>query len=59
MTPTNQICRITLFFPVESDDKAIELKKKIGDVVADIPDVRFQFTIVNSPPPAEPDNGGR
>ena len=42
-----QICSITVMFPVESDDAAIAVKKKIGDAVSEIEDARIDFRITN------------
>lgn len=44
--PQNQVCTITIAFPVDSDDKAIEYKKKISSIVADIPEARVEFRIM-------------
>lgn len=48
-TETKQICRITLTFPVDSDDAAIEYKKKIAAIMADLPDSQIQFNLMNMP----------
>lgn len=45
-----QVCSIRIMFPVETDEKAIEYKKKIGDVLADIPQVRIEFSLMSRPP---------
>ena len=42
-----EVCSITLIFPVLSDDEAMSVKKKIGEVVSDIPDARIDFRIAN------------
>ena len=42
-----QVCSITVVFPVESDDAAIDVKKKIGEVVSDVEDARVDFRIMN------------
>jgi len=51
---TKEICSITVAFPVVSDDEAIDVKKKIGEVVKHIPDARVDFRIMsmvrNGPP---------
>ncbi len=44
-----EVCSIRIMFVVESDVQAIELKKKIAEVLADIPDVQTQFNISNMP----------
>lgn len=43
----NQICTITLVFPVDTDDEAIALKKKIDIAVSETPKVRVDFRIMN------------
>ncbi len=48
-----EICTITIVFPVASDDDAIEYKKKIGDVIKDIPDARVDFRIMTLGKPRE------
>ena len=45
-TEKKQVCSITIAFPAESDDEAIAVKKKIADVVADLPEVRIDFRIM-------------
>lgn len=45
----NEICTIRIMFPVESDDQAIDCKKKIKAVLGDIPDVNFQFSLTELP----------
>ncbi len=42
-----QVCTITVAFPVESDDDAIAVKKKITDAVSNKPDARIDFRIMN------------
>jgi len=46
-----ELCTIRIAFPVESDDKAIEYKKKISEVLSDIPQVRIEFSLNNVPVP--------
>ena len=46
-----QICTITVMFPVESDNEAMEVKKKIDDAVSDTKDSRVDFRIMNLGPP--------
>ena len=46
-----ELCTIRIAFPVKSDDEAIEYKKKIGDVLADIPQVRIEFNLTTVPVP--------
>jgi len=42
-----EICSIRIAFPVETDEQAIEYKKKIGDVLADIPNVQIHFSLMS------------
>lgn len=44
-----QICSIRIGFPVTSDEQAIEYKKQIGKVLADIPNARIEFSLVAIP----------
>lgn len=46
-TPPKEICTIRIIFAVETDEQAIEYKKKIGDVLADIPNVQIQFSLMS------------
>lgn len=49
MTTTNEICRMTLTFPVESDEKAIVIKKKIAEVLSELDDAQINFSLMNLP----------
>ena len=49
-TPPKQLCAIRIMFPVDTDELAIAYKKKISDVLADIPNVRVEFTLTSRPP---------
>ncbi|GAI98584.1 unnamed protein product [marine sediment metagenome] len=44
-----ELCTIRIIFPVESDEKAIEYKKKIADLLAEIPDAQIQFGLSSVP----------
>lgn len=50
-----EVCTIRIIFPVQSDEQAIECKKKIKEALGDIPDVNIQFSLMsvpaNMPPP--------
>ncbi len=48
-TESKQICRITITFPIESDDKAIEYKKKIASLMAEAAEAQIQFSLMNIP----------
>lgn len=52
-----EMCTIRVAFPVESDEQAIEYKKKIADVLAPIPDAQIQFGLMSLPTGAKPGNG--
>lgn len=47
-----EICTIKIMFPVESDEKAIEYKKKITDILSDVPDATIQFSLMAARLPA-------
>lgn len=53
--PKGEICTIRIIFPVQSDEQAIDCKKKIKGVLSEIPDVNVQFSLMdvpaNMPPP--------
>lgn len=49
--PKKEICTIRIMFPVESDEQAIEYKKKIAALLAEIPDAQLQFSLMNMPTP--------
>jgi len=53
-TPVKDICTIKIMFPVDTDEQAIEYKKKITDILADIPAAQIQFNLM--PPPVLPPN---
>lgn len=44
-----QVCSINIMFAVDTDEKAIEFKKKIGEIFSTLPDVRIQFRLVTAP----------
>lgn len=45
-----QVCTIRIMFPIETDEQAIAYKKKINDVLVDIPNVRIEFSLMSRPP---------
>lgn len=49
-TPPSQVCTIRIMFPVDTDEQAISYKKKISDVLADLPDARIDFSLMTPPP---------
>jgi len=48
--PPKEICSIRIGFPVTSDEQAIEYKKKISEVLSDIPFARIEFSLMPLPP---------
>ncbi len=46
-----EVCIIRIMFPVESDEQAIDYKKKIGNIVNDVSDARMEFSITSMPSP--------
>ena len=49
-----EICSIRIVFPVESDEKAIECKKKIQEALADMSDAQIHFSLMPAPPSGMP-----
>ncbi len=49
ITEPKQICTVNIMFPVESDDQAIAVKKKIAELLSDMPLVRIDFNLVSVP----------
>ena len=45
-----QICSLRIGFPVKTDEDAIAYKKKLSAIVADIPNVRIEFSLSQMPP---------
>lgn len=44
-----QICSIKIMFPIDTDDQAIDCKKKIAAVLANISNVHLNFSIIDIP----------
>lgn len=44
-----QVCSIRIGFPVDSDEQAIGYKKKIAEVLSDIPNARIEFSLMAIP----------
>ncbi len=42
-----EICTIRIIFPVDSDDQAIEIKKKISEILKDKSDAQIQFGLTS------------
>ena len=50
ISPPKQLCTIRIGFTVDSDEQAIEYKKKVTEVLADIPTARIDFGLIPVPP---------
>jgi len=46
---TQEICTIRIGFPVQSDEQAIDYKKKISEVLVGVPRLRMEFSINSVP----------
>lgn len=46
-----QVCIIKIVFPAGSDDEAIAVKKKIGEIMAGTPDAQINFNLIAGRPP--------
>ena len=44
-----QICSIRIGFPVDTDEQAIEYKKKLSAILTDMPQVRIEFSLSSMP----------
>lgn len=52
--PKEEICTIRIMFPVESDEQAIDYKKKIDALLINVPDVQLHFALLPAPPKPPP-----
>ncbi|GAI93124.1 unnamed protein product [marine sediment metagenome] len=43
------ICTIQIAFPVDTDEQAIEYKKKISEILSNIPNLRIDFSLASMP----------
>lgn len=43
----NQLCAITIVFPVDNDDQIISVKKKVFEAVQDLPKVKTEMRITD------------
>lgn len=50
-TPKQEICSIRIMFPVDTDEQAIEYKKKIAGLLAEISEAQIQFSLMTNPTP--------
>lgn len=48
--PKQEVCTLRIMFPIESDEQAIEYKKRIAEVLKDNPEAQIHFTIMSMPP---------
>lgn len=48
--PKKEVCSIRIMFPVETDEQAIDYKKKIATLLAEIPEAQIDFRIMSIPP---------
>lgn len=44
-----QVCSIRIMFPVETDEQAISYKRKVTDVLSEIPDAQIHFSLMTQP----------
>lgn len=44
-----QVCTMRIMFPVKDDNEAVEVKKKIEDVLKDTEGAHIQFTLTPTP----------
>ena len=44
----SQLCTLRIAFPVESDDEAMAVKKKISEILAGVKDAQVNFSLVNA-----------
>ncbi len=49
VTQSEQICSMRIGFPVTTDEQAIEYKTKISAILADIPNLRIEFSLSSMP----------
>lgn len=48
-----QVCSIRIGFPVETDEQAIDYKKKIAEILSPIANVRIEFNLSTMPTRAD------
>lgn len=49
-----EICTIQIAFPVDTDEQAISYKKKIYEILSDIPNARIEFALTPMPKRVSP-----
>lgn len=48
-TSKQEVCSITIMFPVDTDEQAIGFKKQITELLSSIPDARMEFRLSELP----------
>lgn len=48
-TESKQVCNIRILFPVDTDEQAIEYKKKITALLVEIPEANITFGLSTMP----------
>ncbi len=46
-----QVCSLTIIFPIDNDEQAIEYKKKITAILSEISDAQIRFSIMSGSRP--------
>ena len=49
-----EVCTIQIAFAVDSDEQAISYKKKISEILSDIPNARIEFALTPMPKRIKP-----
>ncbi len=44
-----EICTIRVMFPVSSDEEAIDIKKKVAELLSHLPESQITFSLANMP----------
>jgi len=44
-----ELCTIRIMFPADTDDEAVNIKKKIAEILKDKPDTTIQFGLSTMP----------
>ncbi len=45
-----ELCTVRIVFPVDSDDQALNIKRKLRDALGDVPQARLDFSLTSMPP---------
>lgn len=43
-----RVCSISIMFPIENDEQALQLKQAIDQVIPDVPNKRYNFQIIET-----------